>query len=102
MIDLGTFGGRFSWASSLTTGDYVVGYSYLDSNSAGAPYHAFLWHDDNMNGLSDASELRDLGTLGGNYGIAYDINSSHDVVGFAETAAGNPHALKWHDDNANG
>jgi probable HAF family extracellular repeat protein len=45
---------------------------------------AFLYRDDVM---------RDLGTLGGRFSRAADINASGQVVGMAETAAGERHAF---------
>src|SRR5204862_8184566 len=37
----------------------------------------------------------DVGTLGGATSIAHDVNDRGEVVGFAETAAGQPHAFLW-------
>lgn len=41
-------------------------------------------------------EILDLGTLGGNVGIASAINSAEDVVGWSLTASGEQHALLWY------
>jgi probable HAF family extracellular repeat protein len=41
--------------------------------------------------------LTDLGTLGGGYSVAYDINSLGQVVGYSDTASGTPHAFFWED-----
>jgi probable HAF family extracellular repeat protein len=39
--------------------------------------------------------VTDLGTLGGNYGQALDINEAGQVVGYAATADGTNHAFLW-------
>jgi probable HAF family extracellular repeat protein len=41
--------------------------------------------------------LTDLGTLGGGYSLAYDINSRGQVVGISATASGEEHAFLWED-----
>src|SRR5439155_18612513 len=48
--------------------------------------HAFLWQ---------AGVMTDLGTLGGLNSVAYGINHLGQVVGSAETAAGETHAFLW-------
>jgi probable HAF family extracellular repeat protein len=37
--------------------------------------------------------MRDLGTLGGSFSVAFGINERGDIVGEAETAAGDIHAF---------
>ena len=37
----------------------------------------------------------DLGTLGGAYASAYDINDAGEVVGYAATSTRSPHAILW-------
>jgi probable HAF family extracellular repeat protein len=104
MIDLGTLGGTTSIAQKVAQigpTDYVVGHSQISSPSI-PPNHAFIWHDDNANSLSDPGEMKDLGTLGGTNSIAYDINASGQVVGSADVSPGVSHAFLWHDDNGNG
>ena len=100
LLDLGTLGGSISRAQEISEDDYVVGLSEVLS-PAGA-FHAFIWHDDNANGVSDSGELKDLGTLGGTSSFAYDINSTHHVVGSSNIMSGDSHAFLWHDDNGNG
>ncbi|MBW3537801.1 MAG: DUF1566 domain-containing protein, partial [Actinobacteria bacterium] len=50
--------------------------------------HPFLWRD---------GELIDLGTFGGRYGTATDVNDAGQVVGYASDAAGLSHAFLWED-----
>ena len=94
MIDLGTLGGAYSYASDINNSAQVVGWS---TNLSGES-HAFLWEDLNANGLSDPGEMIDLGTLpGGTSSYARDINDLGQVVGYS-----NSHAFLWEDLNANG
>ena len=46
-------------------------------------------------GASFSAARIDLGTLGGRWSIAADINSTEVVVGSAETASGATHAFRW-------
>jgi probable HAF family extracellular repeat protein len=45
--------------------------------------------------MSEPGRMIDLGTLGGATSIAHDVNDRTEVVGFAETTAGQPHAFLW-------
>lgn len=49
----------------------------------------FLWESDSM---------EDLGTLGGDESMAYDINNSGQIVGCAETDGDKMHAFLWDSD----
>jgi probable HAF family extracellular repeat protein len=64
--------------SSLSADGFVAG-SY--EVAPGQP-RAFLW---------SKGKLTDLGTLGGRTSVARGINASHQIVGYADTAAGEPH-----------
>ena len=80
MQDLGTLGGTISYPYGLNNRGQVIG----ASNVTGDPgclqpnffcvTHPFLWH---------RGVLKDLGTLGGSYGIAFGINEAGEVVGGA-------------------
>jgi probable HAF family extracellular repeat protein len=39
--------------------------------------------------------MTDLGTLGGNYAVAFGINECGQIVGYSETASGYAHAFLW-------
>jgi probable HAF family extracellular repeat protein len=52
----------------------------------GSPSHAFLWR---------GGVLRDLGTLGGDSAVAWDINDRGQVVGESLTSDGSTHAFLW-------
>ncbi|VAX39083.1 hypothetical protein MNBD_PLANCTO03-485 [hydrothermal vent metagenome] len=69
--DLGTLGGRYSWAYAINNSHTVVGASLLDNG----PVHAFFWSDGTMT---------DMGTLGGASSRAWDINETGQIVGWAQ------------------
>jgi probable HAF family extracellular repeat protein len=91
--DLGTLGGgetgdRNGFGArngALNENDQVVGGSLI---SPTGNRHAFLWTDGTM---------RDLGTLGGDYSFALDVNDVGEVVGWSNTANGEMHAFLWRD-----
>ncbi len=90
LTDLGTLGGTRSWAFNLSESESVVGYASIPGDAA---FHAFIWKDANNDSISNAGELKDLTTLGGSNSIAYDVNSSGDVVGTSDVSGGASHAF---------
>jgi len=70
----------------LTSQDsgYVFGRSDL---SAFGAYDAFVW--------TVRDGMIDLGTLGGECSWPFDISNDDQVVGFACTGSGDPHAFSW-------
>ncbi len=68
----------------FTRGGEVVGYGTIAGDQTS---HPCLW---------DGQRLRDLGTLGGDYGIAWHVNDAGDVIGWANLAGDNGvHAFLW-------
>ncbi len=71
-------------ALGLNTNGYLVGYTVLDIPHSNRTW-PFIWWDANTNGSHDSGEMKVLGTLGGQWGIAYALNESDQVVGWAST-----------------
>lgn len=80
---LGTLGGSGSSARSVSNNAVVVG----DSTLATGQTRAFRW----QNGV-----MQDLGTLGGNFSVAYGVSEDGDVVvGYARTFQEQNRAFRW-------
>jgi probable HAF family extracellular repeat protein len=90
MIDLGTLGGTYAGSGSCSFGAIFCNSLFLEgsllvnnrgqvmgtSSLAGdQTYHPFLWENGNM---------KDLGTLGGDTGVAVWLTETGDVVGYAD------------------
>ncbi|MDD2903780.1 MAG: hypothetical protein PHU44_15245 [Syntrophales bacterium] len=84
MQDLGTLGGD-SWAYGLNSNGQVVGAAATVSPDGTLVEHAFV--------RTAGGGLQDLGTLGGGNSSAGAINDRGQIVGSADTAAGQPHAF---------
>src|SRR5262249_34177855 len=67
-LDLGTFGGSNSQASSVSDLGQVFGYSQTTGD---AEAHAFVW--------TQIDGMRDLGTLGGSFSVAVMANASGTI-----------------------
>ena len=77
MTDLGSLGND-SVATGINNAAQVVG--FIDMN------RPFLW---------EAGEMSELGSLGGDYGVAYGINDEGQVVGSSVDVNGTAHAVLW-------
>jgi len=70
MTELGTLGGRSSYAMDISDNGTVVG----NAQTTSGYLHAFLYANGQMS---------DLGTLGGGNSYAYDVNNAGQVVGYS-------------------
>ena len=89
-FDLGTLGGNESEALALNRLAQVAGHSRVRGAGAGAgavAKHAFF--------VPEPGKMLDLGSLGGVTSVAHDVNDRGEVVGFAESRGGQPHAFRW-------
>ena len=75
----------FTW--ELNNNDLVVGESTAVIGGTYVDEAACLWKN---------GKPRYLGALGGKRGTAYAVNDKNQIVGWAETATGNPQAFLWH------
>src|SRR5262245_29341250 len=111
MIDLGALGGPTYYSSAWCINDLgqVAGVSerpdpnggynlrrgFLvtpeDTDADGAPDR--WYRDSDGNGINDL--MRDLGTLGGTYANAYDINNAGQVTGMSSNASEGLYAFRW-------
>jgi probable HAF family extracellular repeat protein len=71
MVDVGNFGGTFSFVSGLNNRGQMTGTMKLPGDLTN---HPFLW---------DRGVLTDLGTFGGDNGVPNAINDAGEIVGFA-------------------
>lgn len=96
IIDLGTLGGDYSYAQEMSDdGSVIVGYAQTaaDVDIRYMYAHAFRWSvgADGVNGT-----MTDLGTFGGNFSYANDVNADGTVVvGFAEDASQTNRGFRW-------
>ena len=91
MADLGTLGGADTVVNNLNQQGQIAGSSYTNGTAnpiTGLPTtDPFLWQNGHM---------RDLGTLGGNFGLANWLNDRGEVVGFSDLAGDQTfHPFLW-------
>jgi len=92
---LDDFGGHYSAAYGINNAGKVVGRSETPSPpvSPGSPYYESVYHafvtGDNGVGITD------LGTFGGKYTSAYDINEHDQIIGTSTTSDGSYHAFLY-------
>lgn len=86
MNDLGTLGGKHSYADAINDKGTAVGSSTLADDST---YRAFVYEDGVM---------KQLGTLGGPGSSAFDINNHGQIVGYSNPAGSGRHHAFLYDD----
>lgn len=84
-VDLGTLGGRDSYAFGINRSGSVVGFSTMPGELFS---HAALW---------TGTTRADLGTLGGAFSVAFAINNAGQVAGYSGIAGDvyAAHATRW-------
>ena len=90
MVNLGTLGGSWSVATSISQDGKVAGWSALPGGSP----HAFLWTPGGTAGPSSNPQMQDLGALNGYNTLALGVNSAGQVVG-QDMSAGAGRAFLW-------
>jgi probable HAF family extracellular repeat protein len=93
IADLGTLGGTQSEALQINSNNKVVGISdisgVVDENFQFG--HAFLYTGT----PGSTGQMRDLGTLGGQYSAAISINTSGQITGCADTSGNRQDAMLY-------
>ncbi|MEK8033571.1 hypothetical protein AACH06_22345 [Ideonella sp. DXS29W] len=84
MVEVGTFGGATSTATSINNRGVAVGYADLADGSR----HAFVYRN---------GSLKDLGTLGGANSTAAEINNKGQIIGTSQQADGVERAFIYSD-----
>ncbi len=95
---LGTLGGPTSFAQGINDNGYVSGVTDINgfASNGRTMQRAFIWHDDNGNGVSDPGEMKNLGTLGGEFSAALRINATNEIIGWSDAVGINTaHAMRW-------
>jgi probable HAF family extracellular repeat protein len=86
LTDLGTLGGRQTFASGMNDRGQIVGLSEVNRSLRFPIGHAFLWQNGKM---------IDLGTLGGQVSSASAINDRGQITGSSGTKDSQEHAFLW-------
>jgi probable HAF family extracellular repeat protein len=85
LTDLGTFGSAQASLRDINDAGQIIGATSNGLSGADAASNPFILRDTNNNGKYDASELTNLGSLGGKTGFVSGINDFGTVVGASQT-----------------
>ncbi len=85
LTDLGTYGAAQATLKDINDAGQIIGAKSNGLSGPDAVTDPFLLRDKNNNGKYEASELTDLGSLGGKTGSVGGINDFGTVVGASQT-----------------
>lgn len=85
VVDLGTLGGSFSFATDVNDSRVVVGASA--TSDPNVTQQAFVW--------TERAGMRNLGTLGGPNSQAQAVNNRGEIAGYSDTGVGGHRAFYW-------
>jgi probable HAF family extracellular repeat protein len=85
LSNLGTFGAAQASLRDINDSGQIIGAKSNGLSGADAATNPFILRDKNGNGKYEASELTDLGSLGGKTGSVSGINDFGTVVGASQT-----------------
>jgi probable HAF family extracellular repeat protein len=97
--DLGTLGGKSSYAYGINDAGAIVGSSGtdIDTYQEKAVSGGLIISETTHAFLNSNNKMPDLGTLGGTNSYGSAINNRGDVVGTSDVANGEIHAFLYHD-----
>jgi probable HAF family extracellular repeat protein len=100
MIPLGTLGGTSSSANGINDAGQGTGQAWLNGDSV---IHAFLLTQGATDGVPGNRQMKDLGTLGGNFSSGHAINFGGQIAGESLPKSDTEHnGFRWAPSTPNG